>query len=245
MRVSQLKIVAFLVGISTLLLVFVALAQDDGLLTNGGFEEPYLTLDGEPLREVPDGWTPWHVDGQGSPRWRNRQPAYLMVSEGDDLVREGEAAQLLASYYETHDAGLYQVIDDGIAAGMHLEFSAYARVWSNATEDRAQSEYDGDVFVQVGIDPDGGRDPASENIVWSMLTERYDEYVRHVVKAVAVEDKVTVFLRSWVLKPQAYSQVHWDEAQLRVLNAGRPNPDVTIIAGVKTYRTTATPAPDG
>ena len=245
MRVSWSQLATLLLSISSCLLAFGALAQVDGLLTNGGFEDPYLTLDGEPLREVADGWTPWHVDGQGSPSWRERQPSYLMASDDDDLVREGIAAQLIASYYETHDAGLYQVIDDGIVEGMHLEFSAYARVWSNATEDRAQSEYDGDVFVQVGVDPTGGRDPASENIVWSTLTERYDEYQRHAVKVVAAGDDMTVFLRSWVLRPQAYSQVRWDEAQLRILNDGQPNPSASPIASAKTYRATATPAPDG
>lgn len=244
MRQTSYRQLAILIGVILLLLVFRVFAQDDGLLTNGGFEEPYLTLDGEPLREVASGWTPWHVEDSGSPRWRNRQPTY-QLAKGEELIVEGLVTQLISSYYETHDGGLFQVIEEGITAGMNLEFSAYAHVWSNAIEDRSQSEHDGDVFVQIGVDPTGGSDPASENIIWSVLTERYDEYQRHSVKVMTTREKVTVFLRSIVLKPQAYSQVRWDHARLRILNRTLPSPSTTLVPHSKHHHKPASPSSDG
>ena len=225
-------------------------AQEINLLSNGGFEEPYITLDGDPLRDVAAEWNPWHMEGPGSPSWQNRQPSYSsMDDEGD--VREGSFAQRVASFYETHEAGMYQVVETGITIGMKLEFSAYAHVWSNASEDRSVSEYDGDVFVQVGIDPSGGSDPSSNEIIWSTLTERYDEYIQHVVSAVSKSNQVTVYVRSLVLKPQAYSQILWDDAILREVEATTgtasvtPIPNLTVIPRhQKLFEVTKTATPD-
>lgn len=239
-------LICFIIGISG---NFVN-AQETNLLRNGGFEEPFITLDGDPLRDVASEWNPWHVEGSGSPNWQHQQPSYSSVDD-EDYVREGSFAQRMASFYETHEAGMYQMVETGIAIGVKLEFSAYARVWSNASEDRSVSEYDGDVFVQVGIDPSGGSDPSSDEIVWSTLTERYDEYLQHVVRAVSKSNQVTVYVRSIVLKPQAYNQILWDDAILREVKSrtgtatATPTINLTAIPqNEKLYEVTKTPAPD-
>ena len=218
-----MRIITITIAFSLLICIRGIGAQEMSLLKNGDFEGNFLTLDGEPLRIVAEGWHPWHQENPAKPRWQNRQPTYRRSDAAEDgWVKTGEAAQLIASYYETHDAGLYQVVQSGILPGMHLEFSAYARVWSNSYAGRDSSEDAGTIFIQIGVDPTGGRDPQNEAIVWSPPVKHYDEYHQHRVKATAQGKTVTVFLRSWVLKPVAYSEIRWDAAELRILRVGVP-----------------------
>lgn len=211
--------------LASLLLVYCigsASAQAVNVLANPGFEEGFTERDDSPLQQVAAGWTPWHRGPQArnAPTWQLVQPEFAPATDADENahVREGTSAQLLRSYYATWDAGLLQEVG-GVRMDSWLRFSVFAWVWSSKLDDPQQSEQDGDVFVQVGIDPDGGSDGASEDIVWSEISyELYDGWREYVVITQAAAEEVSVFIRARVGQPVRNNFVWLDRASL-VLDA--------------------------
>ncbi len=203
-------------------LAITASAQDGNALDNPGFEEEFATGEGDALIEVAENWIPWHrePESDNAPTWQLLQPEFLSARATDEFsyVHEGENAQSLRSFYATFDGGLYQQIAE-VETNSWLRFSAFAWVWSSVTDDREQSERDGDVFVQVGIDPGGGTDPASDDVVWSEISyEIYDSWREYVVVTQAADEDVTVFIRALANEPVRNTQVWFDQTRL-VLDA--------------------------
>ncbi|HRF95189.1 MAG TPA: hypothetical protein PLZ51_08340, partial [Aggregatilineales bacterium] len=94
-------------------------------------------------------------------------------------------------------------------------FSVYAYVWSNDFDDeesRQVSTSPGGILVQVGVDPLGGTDPDSDNIVWSVPVEQYDAYRQYSISARSAGDTLTVWVRSRVTFPQANNFIYLDDA---------------------------------
>ena len=191
------------------------LAQDAGLLVNPGFENPYNTVDGEPPREVAQGWAPWHVPAvSGSPTFANLQPEYEPTAPDTSRILEGNNAQLIRSFFATHDGGVFQRVE-GIETGTTVGFSVSAYVWSTTFDEVDLSEEDGDVFVQVGIDPTGGTDGQSNAIVWSEAgVEQYDAYHDYSVEAEAAGNAITVFVRTTIGVPVKNNHIYLDQATL-------------------------------
>ena len=202
-----------------------AIAQGDNLLENPGFEAPFDTLDGDPPREVAQGWTPWHIPAaDGAPSFSNRQPEYLPTAPDPTRILEGNDAQLITSFFATHDGGVLQNIT-GISSGTDLRFSVFAYIWSTTFDELDVSDQDGDVFVQVGIDPTGGTDPESDAIVWSEAgVEQYDAYNEYEIEAEAAGDSVTVFVRTTIGVPVKNNNIYLDKASL---TSGDEQPDAS------------------
>ena len=214
-RADQLK---FLMVIVLWQFAASANAQAVNVLTNPDFEESFTVRDDDQFLRVAEGWTPWHreAQGEGASTWELIQPEYQSASATDESshIREGESSQLLRSFYATFDAGLLQEFE-GVEVNSWLRFSAFAWVWSSKLDDPLLSEEDGDVFVQVGIDPDGGTDGESEDIVWSEITyELYDGWRDFVVVTQATAETVTVFIRVLVGQPVRNNFVWLDDAKL-------------------------------
>lgn len=232
--------------LSTLMVIAMnmpAFAQAQNLLTNPGFESPYVTLDGTPPREVAQGWTPWHVPAAaGAPSFENSQPEYYPTAPDTTRIRSGANAQEIMSFFATHRGGVYQRVT-GIASGADLTFSVYAYVWSTTFDDVNSSEEDGDVTVQVGVDPTGGTDGQSANIVWSSAGERYDAYNQYTVSAKSSGTAVTVFIRSTVGFPVKNNLVYLDDASLTVAGAQPTNTATALPASSTPVPPTATSAP--
>jgi len=51
------------------------------------------------------------------------------------------------------------------------------------------------IYKQMGIDPTGGSDHESPNIVWSDLESRDHAWITHTVEAVAQSEAITIFIR--------------------------------------------------
>lgn len=193
-------------------------AQADNVLSNPGFEEDFQEQDDNPLLQVAEGWTSWYraAEGNDAASWELVQPEYVPARDEDDHahIREGESSQVIRSFYATFDAGLLQEIVD-VEVNSWLRFSANAWIWSSVLDKPEQSEDDGDVFVQVGIDPDGGTDPESEEIVWSEISfELYDGWREYAVVTQATGEEVSVFVRAQVGQPVRNTHVWIDETQL-------------------------------
>lgn len=188
--------------------------EEENLLINPGFEAPYLEQGGDPVREVAQGWTAWHIPrASDEPTWRNRQPVYVAATEDEGRVRSGENAQTM--YNDTwwaHDGGLYQLVT--VPDGTEVRFSVYVYVWSSNFDDIDVSRDPGDVTVQVGIDPTGGTDPESDDIEWSIPVQQYDAFRQYSQIAVADGDTISVWIRSTVDFPVQNTFVYIDDAVL-------------------------------
>jgi len=204
---------------SLLLCVSWSLGQDDtvaNLLQNGDFEGNFVALDGADPRGVAESWTPWHVAAtSSSPSFANHDPNY---DEETDRIRLDEAgkAQKYFTLFATHQGGVYQEVDS-LTSGATYRFSIYAYVWSSSFEDTEVSEDPGDVVLRVGIDPTGGTDGASADIVWSTAaTFFYDAYRQYAVIATAESTSITVFVESTVGEPRANNYIYLDDAVLEI-----------------------------
>ncbi len=193
-------------------------AQSGDLLTNAGFEAPFLPLSGDVPSNVAAGWSPWNIPASdGMSASDNVMPEYFAASDtvnGLSLtprIHSGADAQQYFSYYSTHTGGLYQQVS-GIAPGAELTFSAFAFLWaSDASE---TSDGSGEIIFSVGLDPAGGTDGASASIVWSEPASVYDEWTQSSVTATATGDHVTVFIRSTATAKIANNVIYVDDASL-------------------------------
>lgn len=184
------------------------------LLANGGFEDGFTSQSGDQPRQVADGWTAWHVPPTDEmPSFQNAAPKYQPVAPDSSRVRSGSDAQVYFSFFETHEGGVYQQVDD-VTDGAEYRFSIYAHIWSSTFEDVDVSEDPGDVALRVGIDPTGGTDGTSDDIVWSTPAIFYDTYRQYAVIATAESDTITVFVESTIGSPVQNSYIYLDDAVL-------------------------------
>lgn len=108
--------------------------------------------------------------------------------------------------------GLYQTVS--VTPGAMLTFSAYGQAWSSDEDDPAVSTNPADVRLQIGIDPRGGTNPNSGNVIWSSSANPLNSYAPFSVSAPAVWDSVTLFLRAHPDGVRVHNEVYWDGAAL-------------------------------
>jgi uncharacterized repeat protein (TIGR01451 family) len=197
------------------------------LLTNPGFEDgyserldPYAPEEG-PKGEltIANGWELWYDNSdqcRGGECCYNFRPEYKpedgYMFTDPQRVRSGQYAQKMFTLFSTHTAGLYQRV--AVSEGSEVEFSIWVVVWSSSESDPHHSTLPGKYWLSVGIDPYGGVDPYSDQIIWSDAIEHYDEHVQLSVTAVAQADHVTVFTKAapeWCVK---HNDSYWDDARL-------------------------------
>ncbi|MBZ0276517.1 MAG: LysM peptidoglycan-binding domain-containing protein [Anaerolineae bacterium] len=221
-------------------------AQGTNLLTNPGFEGQFITIGGDSTVQVATGWSPWHVSGGGSSS-ENVQPEYYAASNvtaglGVPRIRNGSDAQQYHTFFATHDGGIFQRVT-GVQSGATLEFRVFIYVWSSKFEDVNKSEEPGGVVAQVGIDPTGGTDGQSANIVWSAPVIQYDAYNEYIVTTPASGTAVTVFVRTTGTEPVKSSNIYVDDASLVVAGSSQPpsaTPTLTNTPFVPTFTPTVT-----
>jgi hypothetical protein len=154
-----------------------------------------------------------------------------------------------------HQAGLMQQVG-GIQPGARLRFSIYMQAWMCFEFDQCDygrvSDKPGEMHLRVGIDPTGGTNPFSADIVWSGEQAAWDEWVPFQVEAVARNSSVTVFTHSradwdWARKN---NDVYIDDGSLVVIGQSQPaqptSPPAAAIrppAAAPQQRSTATLVP--
>lgn len=194
--------------------------------------------------QVPDGWAAWWRvpnDNQKDPNYFNTFPAYCHAERattpsdcvpwhnpefrdtkggpqetGPSRRMEGENSQKYFTFYTIHDAGLYQIVG-GIKPGDRLRFSAYMMAWSSTDNDPYKSAGQQSMGMKVGIDPFGGNNPWSPNIVWSPVMESWDVFSQFTVEAVAKNSIVSVWTRSQPVYSIEHNDVYVDATSLNVV----------------------------
>ena len=134
---------------------------------------------------------------------------------------EGDNSQKYFTYYTIHEAGLYQQVG-GVNPGDKLRFSVWMEAWSSPFNDPFHSTGQQTMGMQAGIDPTGGNNPWSPNIVWSPVQESYDKFSQFVVEAVAQNNVVSVWTRSHPTYAIQHNDVYVDAASLNVVTSAKP-----------------------
>ena len=170
-------------------------AQGGNLLKNPGFEGINCRA-GSAAGWCDDNWTHDAFDGsvhgniftpQGWVTWWRKggdhgQPEVKVIPRVDPFIgppariNNGNYAFLYFNFFRLQDGGLYQKVD-GLAAGSTVQLTAHAQGWAC---DQDGTPYScGDPWTQifqVGIEPNGGTDPFSPSIVWSVEQQSPDTY---------------------------------------------------------------------
>jgi LysM repeat protein len=193
--------------LGAVMLFGVAAAQSGNLLTNGGFEGGFTQVtDGV---RVPNGWTRWAQTSGGDEPCRNIAPNYNENTQAARVYQGGAAA----SYWGTnlgYTAGLYQQVS--ATTGTTYQLTAWGYSWSAGTLEATTS----DDFTQmrIGIDPNGGTNPFSGDIVWSADQFPMDQYAQFSVEAEANADEITVFLWARPNWCNPRNDTYWDSVSL-------------------------------
>jgi len=217
------------------------------LLVDGDFEAPdpwikQAGADGVPIEEVQvaPGWRAWYLDPEqvpsyvkapescddqkGKPQCYWMRPEFRTQVDFAHHIHSGSRSQKYFSYKRMHEGGLYQRVT-GITPGATLRFTIYMKAWmcdnpSACGVGGTRSDAPAYMHLRAGIDPTGGTDPFSPNIVWSPEIERFDEWIEFSVQAKAQGDAVTVFTHSradwdWA---RSNNDVYVDDASLVVIS---------------------------
>ena len=208
-------------------------AQGGELLKNPGFDGPMWFKsqccgeDGMPINEVQiaQGWTAWWLPtpppGVNLPANCEHKAlwgCYWMRPEFVDSARTlqanrihgGDNSQKYFSFGRMHEAGLYQRVT-GITPGARLRFTVFMEAWMCTDPNVANckagylSDSPTTMHMRVGIDPHGGTNVFSPDVVWSGEMDSFDHWTQYAVEAVAQSSSVTGF---------THSRPEWDNAQL-------------------------------
>ena len=187
-------------------------------------------------------WTPWWtLHNNSDPEYIIKQPEFTAAEAdfwyGPERTRSGSHAQQYFTLYATHEAGVYQQVATQI--GGAYCFSVWGHSWSaaddpdplnNAGDALSGPDY-GQLWQKVGIDPTGGTDWTSPNIIWSDQEtsvkgrHQYDVHALFIVTATAQADTATVFLYSQPDFAVKHNNVYWDDATFSLLSL--PSIDVS------------------
>ena len=194
---------------------------------------------------APEGCIAWH-----NPEYRSVNGA----ASGPSRIHSGQTAQHYFTLWSTHEAGVLQTVS--VPPGSTVRFGVYMQAWSANDEGNAytaqwMSSGQTSMHMKVGIDPTGGDNPWSSNVIWSPEHDSYDQYSYYEVRVVAQSDKVTVFTHTMPDKGLKHNDVYVDDAELVVIDgntafsspASASTPPQAVVASAP--RPTPLPRPDG
>jgi len=143
-------------------------------------------------------------------------------------VDSGTQALMWFCFFHDSDVGVYQQVP--AETGHLYRAQGFAHVWYSQRDNPYLSEWkdrdgiwhvilngDPGMEVMIGIDPTGGQDPWSEDVVWTSKNI-YEEYGKVTVQATAEAPTVTVFIRARTDDPFKHTDAYWDEVSLEVLH---------------------------
>lgn len=227
-------------------------AGNPNLLTNPSFEGQYTSYvppNGHPdcafgvctTAQIPaeGNWLPyWRSHDDNDDHWIIRMPEYKPACIGDDpcpfpnRLRHGSEALQYFTFESTHEAGIYQQVD--VTENSEYCFSAWGHAWYSKVS-QVESVNDGAFLWQkIGIDPTGGTDWQSPNIIWSDQDSdprgrmQLDEYGLFTITGTAQAETITVFLYSQPQFAFKHNDVYWDDTALTELVAAPVSPTVEI-----------------
>jgi len=206
------------------------------------------TFKGVPYSEIftPEGWVTWWQEGEYKRPECKVIPNEPPFNSEPVRIYQGYYSGMCFTFFGKQNAGYFQVVRD-LPPGSIVEGSFYAHAWSCGEDDPPLSCGDPYAFsFQVGIDPNGGTDPFSPNIVWSAPYYHYDTFglVGPVQATVGPSGAVTFFTRALGKWPLKHNDAYVDNASAETPTPTPPPPPPTP-AIPPTPQFTPTPRPDG
>lgn len=193
---------------------------------------------------TPEGWVTWWQEGEyGRPECKvtYKEPPFLNPMR----IYSGYHAVMCFTFTRRQNAGHFQVVRN-VAPGTVLEASYYAHAWScNEDADPALSCGDPYAFYfRVGVDPNGGTDPFSPNIVWSAPYYYYDKFglVGPLQVTAGSTGAVTFFTNYYGKWQNKHNDGYADNLVLKVVSQGTP-PTSTPAPPPPTSAVQPTPVP--
>ena len=225
------------------------------VLLNPGFEDGFSDR-GAGEVSVANGWNPWWQDGPRQAEGYNRRPEYKPEDASRYTrrrIHSGNWAQKFFNTFSTHNAGLFQQVQ--VPAGSKLTLSAWVQAWSSQDPNPDAAVAPGNYRVSIGIDPNGGTDGTSPNVVWTAPHMEYNTWIHLELQSVAKAGTITVFLRGSPEFRVQFNDSYWDDACLTVVNptpratnTPKPTPTRTLTPTPQASPTptlTPTPVPGG
>lgn len=191
----------------------------EGITEAGGITHD--TFDGSEWDNImtPEGWVTWweETGGRGRPEVMPIPFTGYFVTPVP-RVRSGDWALKFFTFWRPHRGGVYQTVAN-LPAGSQATLSAYAHAWSCNRDDTGALSCGEDPYqfgFKVGIDPTGGSNPWSSNVIWSDMAYIYDVFglVGPVETTVGQEGRITVFLLSEAKWGNKHEDAYWDDVSL-------------------------------
>jgi hypothetical protein len=125
---------------------------------------------------------------------------------------EGTAGAISNQAWTKFRAGFYQTVD--VAPGTCVHFSVWANEFCQTDDNQSCP-----ILLRAGIDPSGGNNWMSDDVLWVGTTISSREYTLLTVPLASVgqRGRVTVFTWGEPLYPVHYSSAYFDEASLVVV----------------------------
>jgi hypothetical protein len=193
---------------AAVLLLLPAVVLASNLLANGNFEN-FSDIPGRTWstfnEKIGTGWDYFYIPSGtrlDKLHWFSSQD-FAAAFNGLNYRLEGNYAQNMWSAYE-FDAGTYQRVT-GLITGTTYAFDVpLVTYWRGP----GYPISDGIMKKWVGIDPYGGTDPASPNVIWSDVNSKDKAWIYMDIAARAESDAVTFFVR--IQAPENDSYNHFD-----------------------------------
>ncbi len=205
---------------------------------------------------TPEGWLAWWEEGDyGRPECKVIPNEYPFNTD-PTRIYEGHYSWQCFTFFRRQNDGLVQVVRN-LQPNSVVEGSFYAHSWSCGDDEPPLSCGDANGFYfRVGIDPNGGTNPFSADIVWSAPYYNRDRFsiVGPVQATVGAGGVASIFLQAngkWALK---HNDSYFDKADFHVVSQGTPvtatpPPPPPTTEGATPMPTTPaappTPLPDG
>ncbi len=127
---------------------------------------------------------------------------------------EGEGLFLAQAGSNVKNGGAYQTIQ----AVPGRKYRLTAHVYT-VTEDPGRRPLDNN--CRIGIDPTGGRDPDSKDVIWTPPTESEQKWTPITVEATAQAERITVFIRHEMRRANTWNLTLFDDLQFGGVPAAR------------------------
>lgn len=235
-RTTRLRVLATTVMAALILLFwqrFPTAARPEGnLLRNGGFEEEFLSHN---VGLVGRYWIPYV-------RFQTDRPPQFLSST--DYWIDGRTSQRIWADGISFYAGVFQHTEALAAVGARYTALGYALTLYGGSEAPEQSDK---MEKRIGIDPWGGTDPQSGNVVWSGWNSADKAWVPLQVTTEAQSPRLTVFIEVRDNDSGGPDQAYFDYVALDLegsVTVGTPTPAPEVSpTPVVTPTPTATPTP--
>ncbi|HEY3082718.1 MAG TPA: hypothetical protein VGM69_22760 [Chloroflexota bacterium] len=189
--------------------------RSDNLLNNPSFEGGMYHVSMSNF--IAEGWSYWY-QGRGPDDNRGYwmpEPEFGLIANRPGQMHSGAKSQRWFNTWAIHNAGLYQTVS--VPENAWLRYSIW--MFNCSSEQDVFCISESYHHKWVGIDPTGGTNPFSPDIVWGNEDRTMDTWVQLGVVAQARGARVTVFVRERPEYSVKHNDVLIDDAELVAIPA--------------------------